>query len=225
MDTNSYWERLWKSSYVNGFSAEVVDDTDTGGSQALKVSFTPISDTDGGSLIKLRTITMTDMDTEFFKVSFKARTDSYGAGKVMIGAHVNNDSRHLLTENYMDFFDTVALNNDRLFMYFNNMDLTIGENYNIWIDDLKISYAYSTSIDDQESNNSIQVYPNPTKGTLILNSKQRIRSISIYNIHGQLMLKKIGHLNLISFDQFKNGVYFIEIFTPNSKTVHRIIKA
>ncbi len=223
---NSIWDRLWKSTYVSNFSAEVIDDNANDGNNALKVNFTALAAGQGGNLIKLRTIDMSSFNESTYKVSYKARTNTTGANNVKIGADINGENWHTLTDSYQYFFDTVTLSNGKLFIYFNNMDLTSGTEYEVIIDDLKISYAEPTNIDDSINDVEVthQIYPNPSNGFIHLVSNYPIQKSKIYSIDGILLAEHNIEHKLLNIQELKKGLYILELWSNNKKTSHRIIK-
>ena len=62
VNENSLWDRIWKGTYLNSFGAGIVDDSNNGGSNALKFILDPMNINDGGVDIKLRTFLMTEYD-------------------------------------------------------------------------------------------------------------------------------------------------------------------
>ncbi|MCU4174423.1 sulfatase-like hydrolase/transferase [Carboxylicivirga sp. N1Y90] len=223
---NSIWDRLWKSTYVGNFSAEVIDDSANDGNNVLKVKFTPLATEQGGSLIKLRTIDMSEFEESTYRVTYKARTSALGTNTVKIGADISSDNWHTLNEDYQYFYDTVNLSNGKLFIYFNNMELTSGTEYEVIIDDLKISYAEPTDIDDSIDDIEMihQVYPNPSDGVIHLISDYPIEKSRVYSIDGILLVECNKEHKQLNIHEFSKGLYILELWSNNIKTSHRIIK-
>ena len=72
------------------------------------------------------------------------------------------------------------------------------------------------------STSSLQVYPNPTTDYIIVNSKNTIKEINIYNTVGSLV--KTAKTAKIQLEQLPAGIYFIEVNTNQSKEIKKIIK-
>ncbi len=223
----SIWERLWKTDFVNSFSAEVIDDSANDGSKALEITLNPKSSAEGGSLIKLRTIEMTQFEGHDYIVSFKARTNEAGNDLLAVGAHSSASKQHKLTGNYEQYFDTVLLTNNRLFIYFNNMNIPANTEYKIWIDDIKISRATPTVTDDihNTETKSITIFPIPAEDILHFKGIDRVDSSSIYNSNGQLVLKNSKEHQSVNISTLVKGVYYIEIISKGKKSVHKFIKS
>tara|TARA_B100000809_G_C14834531_1_gene422338 strand:+ start:266 stop:631 length:366 start_codon:yes stop_codon:yes gene_type:complete len=77
----------------------------------------------------------------------------------------------------------------------------------------------------------ISIYPNPfsQKITLtILKNNSFIKSISIYDLNGKLVLEKEYNSNTINvnLNQYNNGIYFVKIIDNNGNvTAQKIIKS
>ncbi|TRX71763.1 sulfatase-like hydrolase/transferase [Carboxylicivirga sp. M1479] len=227
LHAESMWNRLWKSDYLNSFTAQVVDDSPNNGSQALEITFNAKETSEGGNLVKLRTIDMSGFGGQDFIVSYKARTNSSGQNMLSIGS-INNPSKYnALSTEYTEFFDTVVLSNNRLFIYFNNLAVQKNTEYKIWIDDLKISRSTATIVDaiDDAPMNAISVYPNPAKSTLYFKGVELLDSSRIYTINGQIIKHITKQHSSIDIGSLAKGVYYIEIQSQGQKTILKFIKA
>lgn len=82
----------------------------------------------------------------------------------------------------------------------------------------------SVSGDFIEENN-ISIYPNPTKGTLIINIKNNYKSleISIYTAMGQKVFNSQNQ-EVIKMDEFATGTYFAFINIDGNTTIEQIVK-
>lgn len=74
----------------------------------------------------------------------------------------------------------------------------------------------------------IKLYPNPTKGSISINLNAVVSKLTtqIYSITGQL-LQHIESENISQFDfdlPRANGLYFIEVVTPDSKKTFKVLK-
>jgi len=88
-------------------------------------------------------------------------------------------------------------------------------------------YVEKTGINNLSKNN-IKLYPNPTKGTITVEFKNRQNKtdITIKNVLGRIIEKiSFTDTNKKEFEiSGKNGIYFIEIIQNNKKTVFKLIK-
>ena len=69
------------------------------------------------------------------------------------------------------------------------------------------------------------IYPNPTNGDLHVNTNADMKSITIFNMLGQMVYNREfeGTETIINMAQFDNGIYMVNIVTENGTSVHRII--
>ncbi len=225
LNSESLWDRLWKGSFLNSFAAKVVDDSANEGSQALEISFNPLSVNDGGSLAKLRTVDLSSFDGSHYIVSYRARTDSEGNGKVKVGANMQSNEWHTLTSEYHYYFDTVSLSNNRLFIYLNNLELPANTDYKIYLDDLKISHTTVTISDNiNDTVSPFSLYPNPAQEVLYIETVQHIDMLTILNTKGQIVLTTDGHQKSVDISNLAGGIYFIELTVNGQKMVTKFIK-
>jgi hypothetical protein len=82
------------------------------------------------------------------------------------------------------------------------------------------------STGDFEIDNSVKVYPNPSKGFVRVDSDNIIRSINLYDIQGrQLQMDNINETNA-SFDLSgrASGIYLLKIITDKGIKVEKLIR-
>ncbi|WP_397362870.1 T9SS type A sorting domain-containing protein [Olleya sp. R77988] len=76
--------------------------------------------------------------------------------------------------------------------------------------------------------NSFVLYPNPASDILMIEAKQSIKSVSIYDINGRLInsvsLDNSKFKHQLNVSQLSLGLYFIEIESKSSKSVKKFIK-
>ena len=91
---------------------------------------------------------------------------------------------------------------------------------------LKVEDTAALSATDY-SINSIKLYPNPTKGLVIIdNDLETELQISVYDIKGRLLLnKKLGlDTNSVDLSNFNNGVYLLKMKSEFGEISKRVIK-
>ena len=76
-----------------------------------------------------------------------------------------------------------------------------------------------TGINDAE-NDKIRIYPNPVRNTLYIEGLTQITIVSIFDLHGNLLLKKEFSDNKIDVAFLSKGIYIIE-FKDNSGVITR----
>lgn len=83
-------------------------------------------------------------------------------------------------------------------------------------------------IHEENSDNSsslfyITIFPNPTKDIIKIESSDKIKTVKIYNITGELVLET-ELLNEIDLSSLKTGLYFVSVQTENHHKNIKIIK-
>ncbi len=85
-------------------------------------------------------------------------------------------------------------------------------------------YNYPLSVPDSEKN-SFTLFPNPAQDKLFIKSSlSDFDSVSISDINGRIMSKKISVSNEIDVSNLKEGMYFINIESPEGKITKKFIK-
>lgn len=98
--------------------------------------------------------------------------------------------------------------------------------------------SYRSSLDSivtpeafEDTQLNIRIYPNPTKGDLIIEvpdyQENEVLTFQVYDINGRLLLnakKKDGSTNL-DFRSFSNGIYILRLTRKGTNVSWRIVKA
>jgi len=69
---------------------------------------------------------------------------------------------------------------------------------------------------------SVQVFPNPAKGLVTVQSKVAIRSVSVTDVSGKPVDLPQTVSEMIDCSELRNGVYFIRVETANGISVKRL---
>ena len=100
---------------------------------------------------------------------------------------------------------------------------------NLYIDNINISSTVSVK-DLNEANSKIQVFPNPTTGTISIYSAQHVEdlSVSIFNSQGSLVysnkVKPTTHLSeTINLQNLSKGVYLMKFSGSNTSEQQKLI--
>ncbi len=112
------------------------------------------------------------------------------------------------------FTDTALLsgNNDyRLVLYFQNGDSLISPVRNLFLEPQPAT---------------VQVYPNPTTGDIMIKTPASCREIQIFDVLGRKMLDKAteGLSQQLSIASFSPGVYFLKLFTDSGNKLIKLEK-
>lgn len=76
---------------------------------------------------------------------------------------------------------------------------------------------------DIGQNNSVKIFPNPTKKYVNINSDELISKIEIYNLNGQLIEKIPLNNKKYLLDIKQKGIYLVSIFTNNEIITKKIV--
>ncbi|MDD5570356.1 MAG: papain-like cysteine protease family protein [Bacteroidales bacterium] len=72
-------------------------------------------------------------------------------------------------------------------------------------------------------NEEIKIFPNPSNKEIFFASSQNIKEIRIYGITGNLVYSQKSDINKISIENFPDGIYNLQIFTPDEIINKKII--
>jgi len=113
----------------------------------------------------------------------------------------------LLSENSYTFTSDKGRNDNRFLLKFENSVL---------------SNETPTLVD------SINVYPNPTEGTITINAQSDVlKTITVTDIHGRTILQEniVGsNMTTIDISSFKSAIYFLNISTEKDSVIKKIVK-
>lgn len=84
-----------------------------------------------------------------------------------------------------------------------------------------------SATDTIKNKTSVNVYPNPTKGDLNINTDSKINSIEIYDAQGRIIQKQMGinsQSTKVSIHSNASGIYILKIITEKETLTKKIIK-
>jgi glycosidase len=90
-----------------------------------------------------------------------------------------------------------------------------------------------TALADELLNESLQVYPNPTQATTVVNLKNSYRgpvTISLHDLNGRLLQEQVFSKKsqllsrIIPLQQVRAGIYFLKITQQESQAVKKLVK-
>ena len=102
-------------------------------------------------------------------------------------------------------------------------------------EDATINVVFKSLIKiDEKSNQTIQIYPNPTTGVLNLiqeiieNGEWKIENVEVFDIYGRKM-SQISYpqshiLNIIDISELSAGIYFVRITTDKGTVMKKVVK-
>ncbi|MFK8046225.1 MAG: T9SS type A sorting domain-containing protein [Crocinitomicaceae bacterium] len=80
----------------------------------------------------------------------------------------------------------------------------------------------STAQIKESENISVNIYPNPTNGLINIQTRSKIRSVSVFNSIGQMVMT--SNLSQFSIYDLPTGVFFIKVETSEKTVTTKIIK-
>jgi uncharacterized repeat protein (TIGR01451 family) len=81
--------------------------------------------------------------------------------------------------------------------------------------------AYPLSL-NQNVSSSLTTYPNPSSGTVNFSGDQ-VQKVVIYDVLGQVVMRKNLSNNSLSLSDLNNGIYFVEMHTLENKQTLRLV--
>ena len=82
------------------------------------------------------------------------------------------------------------------------------------------------SLTEQEIESQIDIYPNPTKDFITINSKNPVSKIEIFDMEGRLIqtITTKYEINQLDFSRFSIGIYMLKIEINGISVTRKIIK-
>ena len=74
-----------------------------------------------------------------------------------------------------------------------------------------------------ELNSSVDIYPNPAKDQLFIETATEIEEVSVYDVYGRQLTTVYGQQS-VDVSELSNGVYFVNVKSENNEIVKRFIK-
>jgi len=77
-------------------------------------------------------------------------------------------------------------------------------------------------VNDNTLENSITVSPNPTSGLVTVNSISNVKTITVFNVAGKLILSA-SNASTVNLSNQAKGIYFVKVQTENGSTTKKIV--
>ena len=92
--------------------------------------------------------------------------------------------------------------------------------------DTIIFQADHSGIDDYTLENTVTVYPNPTRGNVQVQSSDMMESLEIYDMYGKLLntMKVSGNETKVDLTGYAAGTYFVRVTTDKGVVTKRVVK-
>ena len=84
-----------------------------------------------------------------------------------------------------------------------------------------------SGIDDYTLDNSVVVYPNPTRGTVqVQNTQSDIHQVVLYDAYGKLLstVEVNGSNATLDLSGYADGLYFVRVTTDKGVVTKRVVK-
>ena len=104
---------------------------------------------------------------------------------------------------------------------FGNVNPIVIESASIRLDNIQFTVGNLSVNDEMVSKTNL--YPNPVKDYLFIDTNETIVNIEIYSINGKLIATP-SNTDKIDFSSFSKGVYLVKLITTNGAEVKKVIK-
>lgn len=225
------------------YNVAIVAEERTGGTgtQCLKFNLTQVAFTvDGvpeGAKVSLRTKANTDAATfniwkanQNYQITLWVKADKEGRNVFRKTVTVDGVTswETILTagttwQQYSFVLNTGAggANALRLPLQFANN----GEDYSVWIDDIKIEETNATSVDRPEFGKSIEIYPNPATDVININCPADQFEVQLFNVSGKMVKQfPMGANHQVDISDLKKGVYVVAVSSAQGKMQQKMVK-
>ena len=163
----------------------------------------------------------------------KIEADGYGKLKLPSGTVDNVLRVKLVCDVYMDIESVpFQIETDTMYLWYNANTRNVIAQYSVvygdttgWgMEKLVDVFQYLSQDDiivsgikDATSDNSLSIYPNPTRGIIHVAGKNEISDVKVYNIDGALLQQE--KLPVINISGYPAGLYLIEVAGKKYKVV------
>ncbi len=86
--------------------------------------------------------------------------------------------------------------------------------------------VFATGIDNEATTeNSLQIFPNPAKNVVNIQSSDEVNKVQILNLSGQIILEQTtsGKQTQFRTSEFKTGVYLVRVFSQNNVITRKLV--
>lgn len=89
-----------------------------------------------------------------------------------------------------------------------------------------VSVSSTLSVSDNQTQNKLEYYPNPTNGSFYINALQTIEAITVFNIAGQRVLETTPSATSVDLDmsELQTGAYFVRVQMANGSKTIKVMK-
>ena len=86
-----------------------------------------------------------------------------------------------------------------------------------------VKYYYSTTGVNDNTDQQVSLYPNPTKGSFTVNA-ENLQQVMVYNTVGQLVLNQIcdGNSAVLDLSNAESGIYMVKVISANGESIQKL---
>lgn len=98
--------------------------------------------------------------------------------------------------------------------------------YSAYVSPYKVDFCTSTILTEVENihSNEFSVYPNPTTGTIWVNTTSEIKSITVLSLEGKIVHQQTGNSNQLNLENIPAGIYILKTSSTLKEFNSMIIK-
>ncbi|OYU81566.1 MAG: hypothetical protein CFE23_03610 [Flavobacterium sp. BFFFF1] len=78
-------------------------------------------------------------------------------------------------------------------------------------------------IDNQNLDNGIRIYPNPTNGVVNIKADSEVLSVELFDVRGRKLMMK-NNVNILNISGYNPGIYFVKVNTDQGSRTQKLIK-
>jgi len=182
-----------------------------------------------------------EIETDFDFVEFMISTDNGSSWSPLCGKYTNEgtnnqDEGNQLYDGFqttwvleeVDLIDYIGMNNIRFKFRLSsdNFSTEAGfsfDDFQIFTDGVEDIGGIDNIDSEGYTENDFNIYPNPanSKINIYTEGKNDIKTISIYNSLGQLMIlsNEVSAKTTFNTSSYENGIYFVKIFTSSNQII------
>tara|TARA_R110002050_G_scaffold94765_1_gene197131 strand:+ start:124698 stop:126506 length:1809 start_codon:yes stop_codon:yes gene_type:complete len=174
------------------------------------------------------------LGTQGFKIDFES-VALHELGHAHQLAHVIDNSPFSNNENDVMHY-AIGLNEQQKVLSLNNIDAandvqsrSESSAPSCFSKSSMTAYSCSLSVEDEELNNAISVYPNPSSGQIYIKNESYIslQKVVIYDVSGRLIsnmnISDTSRIKTISLTGISKGMYFVNIHSENAMITKKIV--
>ena len=109
----------------------------------------------------------------------------------------------------------------------NRANIYFDYNFPIETNDAITNIAGVLKVEENLNTTSTEVYPNPTKGEVNINTESEIKAVEVYDNAGRIIQKQIGinaRKTALTIRSENNGVFYLKIVTDKGSVMKKVIK-